>query len=99
MGFMSLSPRYLVEVLPGLYLLAWDALRRVRLGPAYLLAGAAAGVALFLFMHSTGRTSWSRRKWPSSPRRPSLSALLLFLTYLVGRRAWAGAAAVGFWSR
>jgi hypothetical protein len=53
-GFMSLSPRYLVEIMPALYLLAWDRLRSVRLGPAQLVVGLLAGGALFAYMRSTG---------------------------------------------
>jgi hypothetical protein len=53
-GFMSLSPRYLVEIMPALYLLAWDRLRGVRFGPGHFLAGLAAGGALFAYMQTTG---------------------------------------------
>jgi hypothetical protein len=54
-GFLSLSPRYLIEIMPALYLLAWDRLRSVRLGPTQFVAGAVGGVALFVFMQSTGQ--------------------------------------------
>jgi hypothetical protein len=57
-GFLSLSPRYLVEIMPALYLLAWDQLRRLRFDrpQAVLLTGLAlvTGVALFAYMVSTG---------------------------------------------
>jgi hypothetical protein len=57
-GFLSLSPRYLVEIMPALYLLAWDQLRGLRFDrpQAVLLAGLAlvTGAALFAYMVSTG---------------------------------------------
>jgi hypothetical protein len=51
MTFLSLSPRYLVEVTPGLYLLACQQVRDVRFRPlhAALLAGAVAALTLFMW--------------------------------------------------
>jgi hypothetical protein len=55
MGFMSLSPRYLIEVFPALYLLAWERLRAMRVRPAHVALGVACGLAAFAFMAATGR--------------------------------------------
>jgi hypothetical protein len=51
MGFMSLSPRYLVEITPALYLLACRQLRDVRFRPLHgaLLAGAATTLTFFMW--------------------------------------------------
>ncbi len=54
MGFLSLSPRYLVEIMPALYLLAWDRLQRVRFATVHLVTGVVTASVLFEFMRSTG---------------------------------------------
>jgi hypothetical protein len=57
-GFLSLSPRYLVEIMPALYLLAWDQLRGLRFDrpQAVRLAGLAlaTGAVLLAYMVATG---------------------------------------------
>jgi Dolichyl-phosphate-mannose-protein mannosyltransferase len=50
MGFMFLSPRYLVEIMVPLYVLGWRQLRGVRIPGAYALVGAALAVGLFTRM-------------------------------------------------
>ena len=56
MGFMSLSPRYLVDLIVPLYVLAWRQLRGVRIGGAWAVVGAAVGDrALRAHGHRSGR--------------------------------------------
>jgi 4-amino-4-deoxy-L-arabinose transferase-like glycosyltransferase len=54
MVFLSLSPRYLVEVTPGLYLLACRQLRDVRVRPVHWAVFAGAAAAFFAYMWVTG---------------------------------------------
>jgi hypothetical protein len=48
MGFFSVSPRYLVEIMPALYLLAWRQLRGLRVGRGPVVLGIVAGALLLL---------------------------------------------------
>jgi hypothetical protein len=93
-GFMSLSPRYLVEIMPALYLLAWDRLQRVRLGPVHLGVGVIAGAALFAYMQSTGPDDVVPAKTALIVTGSIVAAALLALAY-VGSRSPARDAAVG----
>ncbi len=52
LGFLSLSPRYLVEVMPMLFLLGWWLIRDARLGALPLLLGLAPGAWLYTFFSS-----------------------------------------------
>jgi hypothetical protein len=54
MVFLSLSPRYLVDLFAGFYLLAWRTLRDIPFRRAHWAAGAAAASGLFAFMWVTG---------------------------------------------
>jgi hypothetical protein len=93
-GFMSLSPRYLVEIMPVLYLLAWDRLRGERFGPAHLLGGLLAGGALLAYMQSTGPDDVVPAKTALIATGSIVAAALLALAY-VGNRSPARDAAVG----
>jgi hypothetical protein len=54
-GFFSLSPRYIVDLLPLLMLLATYTLRRVKLGRAHVIAAVSVGVPLlYLFLRTDG---------------------------------------------
>jgi hypothetical protein len=90
MGFMSLNPRYLVEVMPALYLLAWGRLRGVRFGAGHVVLGLVAGVALFRFLMATGRDELSPEKTTLLLTVSVVGALFVFLAYLA-RRTRAGA--------
>ena len=93
MGFLSLSPRYLVEIMPGLYLLAWDRLRDVRFRPAHLAAGLLAGAGFFVFMQTTGRDDLAPLKVEVLATDSIVAAGLLLWAY--GARRAAGATALG----
>jgi hypothetical protein len=93
-GFLSLSPRYLVEIMPALYLLAWDRLRNVRVGAAYLVLGFAVGAVLFVFMSSTGQDDLVQAKLPLLITDSIVAACLLVLAYAC-RRLRVGAIGLG----
>jgi hypothetical protein len=78
-GFMSLSPRYLVEIMPLLYLLAWERLRSVRFGAAHLVTGLLAGALLFAYMRSTGPGDGAPPKRVLILTAPIVAAALLVL--------------------
>jgi hypothetical protein len=84
-GFMSLSPRYLVEIMPALYLLAWDRLRGVRFGPGHFLAGLAAGGALFAYMQTSGPDDVVPAKAALIVTGSIVAAAFLALAYCAGR--------------
>jgi len=92
MGFFHLNPRYLVECMPLLYLLAWRQLRGLRPRPAHVVVGVVAGLALLLRM-TTDPDDFSRyRILLLSDGAVALAGLAL-LAYL-GRRSRAGAFAL-----
>ena len=93
-GFLSLSPRYLVEIMPGLYLLAWDRLRNVRFAPVHLAAGLAAAAAIFEYMRSTGPDELVPAKTALILTGSIVAAALLASAY-VARRGPVGAVALG----
>jgi len=93
-GFLSLSPRYLLEIMPALYLLAWDRLRNVRVGAAYLILGFAVGAVLFVFMSSTGQDDLVPAKLPLLITDSIVAACLLVLAYAC-RRLRVGAIGLG----
>jgi hypothetical protein len=93
-GFLSLSPRYLVEIMPGLYLLAWDRLRNVRFAPVHLALGIAVAGALFEIMRSTGPDELVPAKTALILTGSIVAAALLASAYLA-RRSPAGAVALG----
>jgi hypothetical protein len=93
-GFLSLSPRYLVEIMPGLYLLAWDRLRSARFGPAHLALGVAVAGALFEIMRSTGPDQLVPAKTALILTGSIVAAALLLGAYLA-RRGPARAVALG----
>jgi hypothetical protein len=94
MGFLSLSPRYLLEAMPGLYLLAWSRLRAVRLRSVHLVAGVVAGAALLVFLWQTGRDESSPAKIDLICTDSVAAAALLGCAY-VARRTRAGAVVLG----
>jgi hypothetical protein len=53
-SFFSISPRYLVDAMPLLYLLAWSVVPDVRVAREHLTLGAAAGAALALALWMGG---------------------------------------------
>ncbi len=93
-GFLSLSPRYLVEIMPGLYLLAWDRLRSVRFAPVHLAAGLVAAAATFGYMRSTGPDDAVPAKAALILTGSIVAAALLASAY-VARRGPFGAVALG----
>ncbi len=94
MGFLSLNPRYLLEAIPGLYLLAWDRLRAVRLRPMHLAMGVAAGAGFLVFMGWTGQDDLSPAKMDLIVTDSVVAAVLLALAYRA-RMSRAGALALG----
>jgi hypothetical protein len=79
MGFFSLSPRYLVEVMPILYLLAWSLLGSVRFGARDAIVGAVASAAIAAGLWAWGPGDGSARKVLVLSAAPILLALLVLL--------------------
>jgi hypothetical protein len=95
MVFLSLSPRYLVDVFPGLYLLAWRQLRDVPFRPLHWATGAAATASLFAFMWLTGPDQTAPVKQVVIATGSIVVAALLAVllaTFLARRRALVGVA-------
>jgi hypothetical protein len=95
MVFLSLSPRYLVDLFPAFYLLAWRALRDIPFRPLHWAAGAAAAASLFAFMWRTGPDQTAPLKQGIiATGSIGLAALLAIAlaTFQARRRALAGAA-------
>jgi hypothetical protein len=83
MVFFSLSPRYLVDVMPLLYLLAWRQLGNVRFRPVHLAIGAASAVAFAWFMWVTGPDAMA----PFKQRVIASGSIALAALLLAGRVA------------
>jgi hypothetical protein len=81
MGFISLTPRYLIEIMPALYILAWDRLRDVSLGPVHLGIAVAAGVALYFYLEKTGNDDVDPVKTVVIATASVTGAALLALAY------------------
>lgn len=79
--------------MPALYLLAWDRLESVRIGPGYVALGLAVGVVLFLFVRSSGQDDLVPWKLTLLVTDSVVAAGLLLAAY--GVRRWpSGAAAL-----
>jgi hypothetical protein len=94
MGFMSLSPRYLVEAMPILYLLAWDRLRDVPIRLAGVGLGVFAGVALAFFFHAMANDDLEPAKAAVITTASITAAALLVVAY-EGRALAPAALALG----
>jgi len=92
MGFFSLSPRYLVEIMPALYLLAWRQVRGLRMGPRSVVLGVVVGAAL-LFRMETDVDDFSPYKIALITDGSIALAALALLAY-VARRSRIGAPAL-----
>jgi len=92
MGFFSLNPRYLVEIMPALYLLAWRQLRGRRMGRLSVGLGVIVGTVLFVRME-TDLDDFSPYKIALLTDGSIALAALALLAY-VARRSRLGASAL-----
>jgi hypothetical protein len=87
LSFFSLSPRYLVEAMPLLYLLAWELLADVRLTRADLVVGGVVGAALLAGLWVCGPCDGSPAKVALLTNGPIAVAAMLLAARAAARRA------------
>jgi hypothetical protein len=87
MGFFSFTPRYLVELMPLLYLLAWTFLDSVRLAPSHAIAGAGAWIGITVLLWISGPGDRSVIKVAILSDAPLAIGLVLAISALLAPRA------------
>jgi hypothetical protein len=93
-SFFSISPRYLVELMPLLYLLAWSLLEDVRFARRHVALGAATGTALAAALWIAGAGDRSPSKIAFLTNVPVTIAGLLAVAHLLSRQRTASRAFV-----
>jgi hypothetical protein len=85
-SFFSISPRYLVEVMPLLYLLAWSLLEDVRFARRHVALGATTAAALAVMLWLAGAGDRVPAKVAFLTNAPIALAALLALAHLLSKR-------------
>jgi hypothetical protein len=95
MGFFSFSPRYLVELMPILYLLGWTLLGPIQLVRSHLVVGAGACLGIAILLWVSGPGDGSAVKVALLSDAPLVLGLVLSVGALGAHRAWRLGAALG----